>query len=53
MTHIKPLTRTPELGQIDVLESLVLAVLGIFFRDFDNVQQVVGSLQKFFSKTPS
>lgn len=52
MPHIKPLSRTPEIGQLDGTESLILFIFTIFFNGFDNFRSVLTNLQKFFSKTP-
>lgn len=52
MSHIKPLTRSPQLCQLDPLESFIILFFGTFFRGFDNIRGVVTNLQKFFAKTP-
>lgn len=53
MTHIKTISKGPVMAQIDPIESFILILLPIFFRDLDNIFPVLGSLQKTFSKTPS
>ncbi len=55
MLHIKTLSRRPSMAQQDQTtpaESLVLMLLGIFFRDWDNYGGVSRSLEKFYGKTP-
>lgn len=52
MTHIRSLSRTPEIAQTDALESKVILILTLFFNQWDNFRPVVSNLQKFFASTP-
>lgn len=55
MSHLKPLSRCPRTAQEGVttpLESLILFVLTIFFRDWINGPTVISNLASFYAKTP-
>ncbi|HOS03807.1 MAG TPA: hypothetical protein PKZ01_12060 [Candidatus Hydrogenedentes bacterium] len=56
MRHIKTLSRTPLSAQsgllsggLNLAETLVMMLLGIFFRNWDNYAAVSRNLQKFYS----
>jgi hypothetical protein len=62
MKHLKSVSRTPALaqfggigggfGNISVAEQAILLLLGVFFGDWQNYQQVITNLQKYYRKTP-
>ncbi len=55
MKHLQSITRRPQPAQEEqtsVWESLILLLLGIFFRDWDNYDTVSQNLEKFYGKTP-
>lgn len=54
MRHIHTISATPAMAQgVTTPIELIIEVLGaIFFRDWDNFQQVYQGLTKYFSKTP-
>lgn len=51
MRHIKPVSQMPQLAATTPLESLILILFTVGFRDFQNYQQVIQSLQKYYGKT--
>jgi hypothetical protein len=54
MKHIQPVTAMPRPAQgvTTPVEGAILLLITIFFQDWDNFQQVLRNLQKFYSKTP-
>lgn len=54
MQHIKPITSIPRVAQgtTSPIEAAILVLLTIFFPDWDNFQDVITNLSKFYSKTP-
>lgn len=54
MKHIQPVTAMPRPAQgvTTPVEGAILLLVTIFFQDWDNFQQVLRNLQKFYSKTP-
>jgi hypothetical protein len=55
MVHVRALTRIPvpaEQGSMDPLETVIIVLLSVFFRTWDNFMPVLQGLQKFYSKTP-
>lgn len=54
MRHIHTITATPAMaqGNTSPVELIIEVLLAIFFRDWDNFQQVYQGLTKYFSKTP-
>lgn len=55
MVHLRALTRIPvpaEQGSMDPLETVIIVLLSVFFRTWDNFMPVLQGLQKFYSKTP-
>ena len=50
--HTRAITRAPELGQTDIAESIVILLVTIIFRGWDNYQTVIQNLSKYYSKTP-
>ena len=53
MKHVTKISRTstPAKGETTGIEQIILLVLGIFFRDWDNGIQVIQNLTAFYSKT--
>ncbi|NIA15036.1 MAG: hypothetical protein GWP08_13265 [Nitrospiraceae bacterium] len=53
MRHVKTISRTstPAVGATTGVEQLILLILGVFFRDWDNGPQVIQNLTSFYSKT--
>jgi hypothetical protein len=39
-------------GQTNVIESIILLLMTVFFRTWDNFQPVFRNLSKFYAKTP-
>ncbi len=54
MVHLKPISRTTtvQTGTTDAVESVILLLMAIIFKDWDNFAQVAQNLQKYFAKTP-
>ncbi len=54
MKHIQTISAMPRPAQgvTSPIEGAILLLITIFFQDWDNFQQVLGNLQKFYSKTP-
>lgn len=56
MRHIQNISCTPAMaqtgGNTTPLELIIEVLLAVFFRDWDNFQQVYQGLSKYFSKTP-
>ena len=56
MRHIHAISCTPAAAQTGgvttPVELLIEVLLAVFFRDWDNFQQVYQGLSKYFSKTP-
>lgn len=54
MLHAKPISRrvTVQSATTDTYESLILVVMAIFFKDWDNFTTVYTNLASYFSKTP-
>jgi hypothetical protein len=55
MKHVRPLGLSPEvaqIGQVSLLEQLVLLVLPIVYEGNTNLQAVLQNLQKYYQKTP-
>ncbi len=56
MRHIQNISCTPALAQdggvTSPIELLISVLVAVFFRDWDNFQQVYQGLTKYFSKTP-
>jgi hypothetical protein len=59
MKHIRGITRTPAPaqtslinGNLSPIETLILLLITVFFRDWDNYPQVIQNLQKYYAKTP-
>ncbi len=55
MAHVKLISRgkmpvAP--GATDVWETIILLLMSIIFRDWDNFPQVIQNLQKYYAKTP-
>lgn len=50
--HTRSITRAPHLGQTNVIESVILLLLTVFFRSWDNFQPVIQNLSKYYAKTP-
>jgi hypothetical protein len=59
MAHIHTITRKPApaqdtggIGRTTAIESIILVVISVIFRGWDNFQAVSTNLSKYFSKTP-
>jgi len=55
MSHLRLISRTPSPAQqkaTDIYETLILYLMAIIFQDWDNFQQVIQNLSKYYSKTP-
>ncbi len=54
MKHVHPITALPSRAQgtTSPIEGAILILVTIFFQDWDNFEQVVQNLSKFYSKTP-
>ena len=60
MHHIKSVTQTPSLAQLDFggegtigpFQQLILTLLGAFYSDNPNAPTILNSLQKYFRKLP-
>lgn len=55
MAHVKPISRNisplrPAL--LDAVETIILLLVSIIFKDWDNFPQVIQNLEKYFGKTP-
>ena len=53
--HTRPISRVPrpcQQGQTTSIETLIILVITLFFRDWDNFQSVIQNLSKYYSKTP-
>lgn len=42
----------PHTGATDAIESVIVLLVTVFFRDWDNFQTVIQNLSKYYSKTP-
>ncbi len=58
MRHIRPVSRASIIpigqdgtGSYTILESVILLLVGVYFRDWDNFTSVYQNLQKFYRKT--
>jgi len=55
MKHLKLISQRPQpaqQSQVSGVESLILLVLSLLFRTWDNFSSVYQSLQKYYQKTP-
>ncbi len=54
MTHVRAITsrRCPAKGETTLIETLIITVMSILFRDWDNFPAVIQSLSQFYAKTP-
>ncbi len=54
MKHIAPITSLPSRaqGSTSPIEGAILLLITIFFQDWDNFEQVIQNLSKYYSKTP-
>ena len=62
MRHCRCITQKPHVAQLggigggggntSLVESVILTLLTVFFQGWDNFQEVITNLQKFYSKTP-
>lgn len=56
MRHVHTISCAPALaqsgGSTSPVELIIEVLLAVFFRDWDNFQQVYQGLSKYFSKTP-
>jgi len=54
MKHVHPITALPSRAQgtTTPIEGAILILVTIFFQDWDNFEQVVQNLSKYYSKTP-
>jgi len=54
MKHIAPITSLPSRaqGSTSPIEGAILILITIFFQDWDNFEQVIQNLSKYYSKTP-
>ncbi|MFP4500885.1 MAG: hypothetical protein ACLFTT_07795 [Candidatus Hydrogenedentota bacterium] len=50
--HIRPLTRTPSPAETTLIESAILLLFTVFFRDNENFETAYQNLAKFYEKTP-
>lgn len=53
--HTRAITRAPHMGQggqTTALESIIILLITVFFRDWDNFTTVIQNLSKYFAKTP-
>lgn len=53
--HTRAITRAPHMGQVggtSALESIIILLVTVFFRDWDNFPTVIQNLSKFYAKTP-
>ena len=54
MTHIKPISRTTTdvaLADTSLAESIIMLLMAVIFKDWDNFSSVYQNLQKYYSKT--
>ena len=51
MRHIRPIGRSPQLAATSLIESLILLMFTAAFQEFQNFQQVIQNLQKYYQKT--
>lgn len=54
--HTRPISRLPhpgQQGQTTAIESVIILLVTLFFRDWDNFQSVIQNLSKYYSKTPA
>lgn len=55
MTHLHTLTKKPlpaSQGQMTPLETVIIVLLSVFFRTWDNFAPVIQNLEKYYQKTP-
>ena len=55
MRHVHTISRAPapaQTGGTSPLELLIELLLAVFFKNWDNFQQVYQGLSKYFAKTP-
>jgi hypothetical protein len=56
MKHLACVSRRPSPAQIGVttpIETIILLLVTVLFRDWDNFPQVIQNLQKYYAKTPA
>jgi hypothetical protein len=54
MRHIAKISRThtPAKGGLDIFETIIVVLLSVFFKDWDNFLTVIKNLEKYYEKTP-
>lgn len=56
MKHLACVSRRPSPAQVGVttpIETIILLLVTVLFRDWDNFPQVIQNLQKYYAKTPA